>query len=84
MTRNNVRLDSREVEAIKNPVTRISLFVKKSNDEGKDFYYLGDMVPQNFEQTTINNDAGRSLPIVNIIFGMNDLLEEKMYKYFEG
>lgn len=84
MTRNNVKLDSREVEAIKNPVTRISLFVKKSNDEGKDFYYLGDMVPRNFEQTTINNDAGRSLPIVNIIFEMKDRLEEKMYKYFEG
>jgi hypothetical protein len=29
MKRNNVKLDSREVEAIKNPVTRISLFVKK-------------------------------------------------------
>ena len=84
MTRNNVKLDSREVEAIKNPVTRISLFVKKSNDEGRDFYYLGDMEPKTFQQTTIQNNAGKALPIVNIIFGMKNLLEEKIYKYFEG
>ncbi|NCD08273.1 MAG: DUF3427 domain-containing protein [Negativicutes bacterium] len=84
MTRNNVKLDSREVEAIKNPVTRISLFVKKSNDEGRDFYYLGDMEPKTFQQTTIYNNAGKALPIVNIVFDMKDLLEEKMYKYFEG
>lgn len=84
MTRNNVKLDSREVEAIKNPVTRISLFVKKSNDEGRDFYYLGDMAPRTFQQTTIHNNAGKALPIVNIIFEMKDFLEEKMYQYFEG
>ena len=84
MTRNNVKEDSKEVVAIKTPFTRKALFVKKSNDEGKDFYYLGDVVPETFEQTTINNDAGKSLPIVNIVFKMNDLLEEKMYKYFEG
>ena len=58
MTRNNVKLYSREVEAIKNPVTRISLFVKKSNDEGRDFYYLGDMKPKTFQQTTIQNNEG--------------------------
>ncbi|MHC1718938.1 MAG: DUF3427 domain-containing protein [Acidaminococcaceae bacterium] len=84
MTRNNVKEDSKEVIAIKNTVARIPLFVKKSNDEGKDFYYLGDVVPETFEQTTINNDAGKELPIVNIIFEMKDFLEEKMYQYFEG
>ena len=84
MTRNRVRIDSPEVEAIKNPVTRISLFVKKSNDEGRDFYYLGDMKPKTFQQTTIQNNEGKALPIVNIIFGMKNLLEEKIYKYFEG
>lgn len=86
MTRNRVRIDSPEVEAIKNPDTRISLFVKKSNDEGIDFYYLGDMKvkPENIKQTIIRNDAGKSLPIVNIVFEMKDFLEEKMYQYFEG
>ncbi|MGL5207251.1 MAG: DUF3427 domain-containing protein [Acidaminococcaceae bacterium] len=83
MSRNNVKEDSREVVAIKNPVTRKALFVKKSNDEGKDFYYLGDMEPKIFQQTTIQNNEGKPLPIVNIIFDMNDILDEKMYKYFE-
>lgn len=86
MTRNRVKIDSPEVEAIKNPDTRISLFVKKSNDEGIDFYYLGDMKvkPEKIKQTIIRNDAGKELPIVNIIFEMKDFLEEKMYQYFEG
>ena len=80
------KIDSPEVEAIKNPDTRISLFVKKSNDEGIDFYYLGYMKvkPENIKQTIIRNDAGKSLPIVNIVFEMKDFLEEKMYQYFEG
>ena len=86
MTRNRVRIDSPEVEAIKNPDTIISLQIKKSNDEGIDFYYLGDMKvkPEKIKQTIIRNDAGKELPIVNIIFGMKDFAEEKMYKYFEG
>ena len=86
MTRNRVKIDSPEVEAIKNPDTRISLFVKKSNDEGIDFYYLGDMKvkAEKIKQTITRNDAGKELPIVNIIFEMKDFLEEKMYQYFEG
>lgn len=42
------------------------------------------MKPEKIKQTIIRNDAGKELPIVNIIFEMENFLEEKMYQYFEG
>ena len=87
MTRNRVTLEHKEVEAIRNYETsglRISLFIKKSDDEGTDFYYMGDMEPVEFVEKTITNDKGRELPIVNIIFSMKDEVEESIYNYFEG
>ena len=87
MTRNRVTLEHREVEAIRNHKAsglRILLFVKKSDGEGTDFYYMGDMEPVEFTQMTITNDKGKELPIVNIIFSMRDEVEESIYNYFEG
>lgn len=86
MTRNRVTLEHREVEAIRNHKVsglRILLFVKKSDGEGTDFYYMGDMEPVEFTQMTITNDKGKELPIVNIIFSMKDEVEESIYSYFE-
>ena len=50
-------------------------------------YYIKEGLlpqPEKIKQTIIRNDAGKELPIVNIIFEMKDFLEEKMYQYFEG
>ena len=87
MTRNRVTLEHKEVEAIRGYETsglRILLFVKKSDGEGTDFYYMGDMEPAEYAQQTITNDKGKKLPIVNIIFSMKDEVEESIYNYFEG
>ena len=87
MTRNRVTLEHREVETIRNYETsglRMLLFVKKSDGEGTDFYYMGDMEPVEFMQKTITDDKGKELPVVNIIFNMKDEVEESIYNYFEG
>ncbi|MEG0798658.1 MAG: DEAD/DEAH box helicase [Acidaminococcaceae bacterium] len=84
LTRNRVKLDSREVIALQKTVTRIPLFVKKSDDEGAELYYVGDLAPKCFRETTIKNNDGNILPIVNIVFELKDCLPEKMYNYFEG
>ncbi|MHB1484261.1 MAG: DUF3427 domain-containing protein [Saccharofermentanales bacterium] len=87
MTRNKITLDSSEVINIKNFKTsgiRISLFVKKSDGEGSDFYYMGDMEPYNYEQKTINNKNGVKLPIVCINYKMNFPVDDNMYNYLES
>ena len=87
MTRNRVTLEHKDVEAIRGYETsglRILLFVKKSDGEGTDFYYMGDMEPAEYAQQAITNDKGKELPIVNIIFSMKDEVEESIYNYFEG
>ena len=81
MTRNRVTLESQEVVQIKDPSIRKLLFVKKSDGEGSDFYYLGDMKPVEYYQTEIQNDQGATLPIVNISFQMNDSVDEALYSY---
>jgi superfamily II DNA or RNA helicase/HKD family nuclease len=87
MTRNKVTLDSPEVKKIKDYKKlglRISLFIKKSDGEGTDFYYMGDVYPIDTVQTIITGDNGKELPIVNIKFGMIDEVEESIYQYLES
>ena len=87
MTRNRVTLNSREVTTIKAYSAtglRMPLFVKKSDGEGTDFYYMGDMIPYDFVEQKIKNDKGEDLPIVNILFQMSDSVDEALYSYFES
>ncbi len=57
---------------------RLPLFVKKSDDEGLDFYYLGDMkpIPGKVEPMTI---AGKN--VVQIHMHLQDPVDEKLYEY---
>ena len=85
MTRARVRLNSNQVTRIMDDKTRKLLFVKKSDAEGKDFYYLGDVsVIGNPMETTIKNDAGKELPIVNFQFLLDVPVEAKLYKYLNA
>ena len=68
MTRNGVAIDSRESQEIINSEEsglKIVLFIKKSDGEGTDFYYMGEVNPVDWRQTTIKNNRGRKLPIMN-------------------
>lgn len=80
-TKNRIKLDSQVVHLIKDPAVRKLLFVKKSDGEGTDFYYLSDVTPIEFNQTQIPNDKGKLLPTVNIVFQMQDGVEESLYGY---
>lgn len=87
MTRSNVRLESKEVIAIdhyEESGLRIPLFVKKSDSEGNDFYYMGDMTPQSRVQEEMYNDKGKVLPVVNYKFSMNDEVNDAMLNYLES
>jgi hypothetical protein len=88
MSRSRRTLDSKEIVEIKNykasggrPSLRLPLFVKKHNDEGADFYYMGDMTPTAFEQTTLTDDQQNPVSIVRVNFSMNQPVEESIYQY---
>ncbi len=81
MTRSNLTLESDEVRKILNAEKTgmdVLLFVKKSDSEGSDFYYLGIVTPQASEarQTTIENK-----PIVGIPLRLEEPLSEEIYNY---
>ncbi|MBQ6099850.1 MAG: DEAD/DEAH box helicase [Methanobrevibacter sp.] len=85
MTRSNVKLESKEPQAIIHYAEtdlEIHLFVKKSDDEGKDFYYIGQVTPFDQIETTITNDKGKELPIVNFKFKINTEVKDELYSYF--
>jgi superfamily II DNA or RNA helicase/HKD family nuclease len=84
MSRSNRRLASSEIQAIKNVSSsglRLPLFVKKSNDEGLDFYYMGEVTPTHFEQSSLQTGDGSLVPVVKVRFTMNHPVEEAMYTY---
>lgn len=55
---------------------------EKSDAEGSNFYYIGDLkVLGDSVETTIANDAGVQLPIVNFRFVIDKPVEEKLYTY---
>lgn len=82
MTRSRVRLTSSQIPAIQSDGTRKLLFVKKSDAEGSNFYYMGDLkVLGEPEEKTIADDHGNLLPIVNFRFLLDKPVEDKLYAY---
>jgi superfamily II DNA or RNA helicase/HKD family nuclease len=87
MSKSNRRENSSDVQSIlgnKGPI-RLPLFIKKNNDEGMDFYYMGEVSPNlnEVEQTTMLNDKGKRLPVVKIRFNLANPVSSTMYHYLE-
>jgi SOS-response transcriptional repressor LexA len=62
---------------------RLPLFIKKNNDEGDEFYYMGDVFPEKdkVEQTTMNNDKGQKVSVVKFRFNLHPPVSDVMYHY---
>ena len=68
MTRSKVSEKSTEAQELINSKQnglKVYLFIKKSDGEGSDFYYMGKVNPIEWTETTIVNDKGHTLPIMN-------------------
>lgn len=87
MSKSNRTLNSKDVQSIlgQNGPIRLPLFIKKNNDEGMDFYYMGEVSPElnQVEQTTMLNDSGKQLPVVKIRFNLADPVISTMYNYLQ-
>lgn len=85
MTRSRVSMDSDETQKLihyKENGLKILLFIKKSDGEGSDFYYMGTVEPIHWEQTEIRNDVGKKLPIMNFHLQLAHSVREDIYHYF--
>ena len=85
MSKSKRNLKSPEVKAIMNYRTglRLPLFIKKSNDEGTEFYFMGDLTPieNSFEQTTMPGGNEKLVSVVKMKFSMNPPVEDSIYEY---
>ena len=85
MTRSKVGSESPEAKTImnyQNNGLRIYLFIKKSDGEGSDFYYMGRVTPVSWRETTILNDEGKKLPIMNFQMKLEHSVRNDIYEYF--
>ena len=84
-SRSNRRLESSEIQEVISS-RRILLFIKKEDAEGKDFYYMGDVmviegsVVQDFMPIQQNPESPPT-PVVNFCFSMDAPVDEAMFEY---
>ncbi|RTY96033.1 DEAD/DEAH box helicase [Flavobacterium sp. GT3R68] len=85
MSKSKRTLNSPDVLSIKNYKSglRLPLFVKKNNDEGTEFYFMGNVTPieNSFRQTSIPDDNGKQVSVVKVHFSMNNTVEDSIYEY---
>ena len=85
MTRSKVSENSTEAQQIihaKESGLKILLFLKKSDGEGSDFYYMGEATPIKWQQTTIYNDKNEELPIMNFKLELKKEVRKDIFDYF--
>ncbi|MBR6993801.1 MAG: DEAD/DEAH box helicase [Methanobrevibacter sp.] len=82
MSRNNRKTSSPELEPLINyNGLDVELFIQKNNDEGIEFYYIGQLTPITYKQVyrTIND---KEQPIVNFKFKILQEVKDELYSYF--
>lgn len=85
LSKSKRNLNSPDVKAIINSKNelRLPLFIKKSNDEGTDFYYMGEVAPikGSSNQTTMPATKGKRVSVVKIRFAMSHPVEDNIFNY---
>lgn len=85
MSKSKRTLESPDVKAIRNyrEGLRIPLFIKKSNDEDSEFYYMGEVKPidDSFVQEFMPTDDGKKVSVVKMILEMQHPVDEDIYEY---
>lgn len=88
-TRSNRSTRSEEVQTIiksKENNIDIHIFVKKDNDEGSDFYYLGKATPdkQTVQQEEMKDKDGKGIPVVRMNMIIEHAIDNKLYDYIRN
>ncbi|ANU27131.1 DUF3427 domain-containing protein [Planococcus versutus] len=85
-TRSNRTLASGEVKTIIDAAENnidVHLFIKKDDDEGGDFYYVGQALPdkENIEQALMTDKNLKEIPVVHMHLALENTVESKLYHY---
>lgn len=85
MSKSRRTLKSNDVITIRNYRNgiRLLLFIKKSNGESNDFYYMGDVTPidESFKEATLVDDDGKNVSVVKVRLRMKHPVEDSIYEY---
>lgn len=86
MSKSKRKLSSPDVASIVNQSAfgmRIPLFVKKSNSEGSDFYYLGNLklIENSADEKKLPDDHGKMISVVEMTFQLKKPVEKDLYDY---
>ena len=89
-TQSNRSMKSPDVQffakAAQDSQKHLPLFVKKDDDEGISFYYLGDVQPvlDSFEEKRMQKDQGGTTPVVTMDLALDQPVENNLYHYLMG
>lgn len=85
MSKSKRTLASPDIISLKNSGDdlRLPLFIKKSNDEGQAFYYMGDVKPveNSFVESSIMDEKNNKVPVVKVKFRLKTAVEDALYNY---
>jgi len=83
MSRDNRKIDSNELKPIVNynDDLDIELFIKKSDDEGIEFYYISRLDPVGEPKQIYRNINGKDKPIVNFTYRLENAVKDELYSY---
>ncbi|CAM3815833.1 DUF3427 domain-containing protein [Alkalicoccus chagannorensis] len=59
----------------------LHLFVKKNDDEGRDFYYMGALLPDKQSVVDTTMPGEETIPVVTMNFLLEQKLDQQMYDY---
>jgi len=84
-TKSRRTLNSPDVKFFLDPTRngRIPLFVKKNNDEGTEFYYLGDAMPDlaSITPTTMDNGSGGKVSVIYMNINLDQPVTLSLYRH---
>ncbi|MBM7705756.1 superfamily II DNA or RNA helicase/HKD family nuclease [Chryseomicrobium aureum] len=85
-SRSNRKLTSNEIQKLLTGYKQgdeLHFFIKKDNDEGKDFYYLGkvDILLDTLEQEYMTDKNGQPTPVVTMTMKFEQPVEFNLYHY---
>lgn len=88
-TRSNRTTASKEVQEIINADeqgNRIYVFVKKDDDEGREFYYMGEASPlkHSAEDRSMQDKNGKSIPVVRLKLQLKEEIDADLYRYLHS
>jgi superfamily II DNA or RNA helicase/HKD family nuclease len=87
-SKNNRSLNSPDVKYFKEATSaqRLPLFVQKNNDEGIEFYYLGDVTPKpnSFYEDKMPVEDGKGVSVVRMDLELDQPVDASLFEYLVG